>query len=156
MISKEITDKSGYFSDELVDRVDLVLTGLNNVFALLLVFGVALAVFGYDGFDLGDDAFGLVDGLLEAGFLRFYLYAYLYVVLRLLDFVLDKEDDSGALFVFSLSGLLGEDQTEDKEKHKRQVFLIHFPLCLRYIMNSNSIKFQIQSLFFNTKQCIIS
>ena len=110
-MDKEITNKSGYFSDELVDGVDLVLTGLDHVFAFLLVFGVALAVFGYDGFDLGDDAFGLVNGLLQAGFLRFYLDAYLYVVLRLLDFVLNIEDDSGALFVLSLSGLFGQDQT---------------------------------------------
>ncbi len=126
-MNKEITNKSGYFSDELVDGIDLVLTGLDHVFAFLLVFGVALAVFGYDGFDLGDNAFGLVNGLLQAGFLGFYLDAYLYVILRLLDFVLNIEDYSGSLFVLNLSGLFGQDQTEDKEKYKGQVFLIHFP-----------------------------
>jgi hypothetical protein len=99
---------------------------------------VAFAVFSNDGFDLSDNAFGLIDGLFEAGLLRLDLNADFNVVLRLLDFVFYVKNNSGAFLLFGLNGLKGQDRRNGEEKKKSEYFLIHFP-CLRYIMKLNSI-----------------
>ena len=140
-----ITDKCWHLSDQLVNWVNLIFTGLNDIFAILFIFCVAFTVFSNDGFHLGDNTFRLIDGLFETGLLRLDLNAYLNIVLRLLDFVFYVKNYSGAFLLFGLNGLKGQDRRNGEEKKKSEYFFIHFP-CLRYIMKLNSIKFHF--LFF--------
>ena len=104
-IKRQITDKGGYFSDQLVDRIDLVLAGLDDIFAIFFIFGMSLTIFGDDGLYLLDDVFGLIDGMLETGVLGLDLDADLNVVFRLLDSVLDIKYNACPFFLLSLLGL---------------------------------------------------
>ncbi len=98
-----ITDKCRHLSYQLVNGVNLIFTGLKDILAILFIFYMAFAVFGNDGFDLGYNTFGLIDGLFETGLLRLDLNADFNVVFGLLDFVFYVKDDSGAFLLFGFN-----------------------------------------------------
>ena len=89
----------------MIDRIYLVLAGLDDIFAIFFIFGMSLTIFGDDGLYLLDDVFGLIDGMFEAGVLGLDLDADLNVVFRLLDFVFDIKYNASPFFLLSLLGL---------------------------------------------------
>lgn len=113
--NKKDTDKSGDFSDKLVDRIDFIFACFDNIFAIFFIFRVIFAISFDNVFDDLDNMIGLVDGFLEAGILGFDFDGYFYVIFRLFDLILDVKDDSCSFLLLFHLCLCGEYSCDSEE-----------------------------------------